>query len=229
MKKLFLYLLVPALLGSCNSKTEKEKATSESVETRSPAELHGEGATEKMKSAIIETESDIPGKGKTTMKIVYDNYGKDQMTETNMTLNVAGHTVNNSTKSITKDGYMYSWASNGKSGTKFKLGEANVDPQNLDIANMTDEMRKKYNVKEEGTETIDGKTCKVFTYSIDQAKAKVWLYKQTPLQTEINIHGMDMITRFKKLEENPEIPVGTFDLPADVQFKEMQVNANAFK
>ena len=84
-------------------------------------------------------------------------------------------------------------------------------------------MRKKLNYKDEGTETVNGKECKVASFSSEQMKGKVWMWKQVPVKMEMSIVDKVVTSTLKNLEENPSLPSGTFDVPADVEFREMSM------
>jgi hypothetical protein len=220
MKKSFIIVCAVMSLAACNKK--QESTSKETV--AAPVEAVASKTSEtdgKVKSLLVETETEMPGMGKTTMKTIFDDYGKVKLTETNTAISAGGHSINNNAKSLLKDGYLYSWSTIGKSGSKFKIDESGFDPKNL--SNLTDEMRAKYNFKEEGSETVGGKECKVYSYSFEQMKGKVWIWKQVPLKSEINVGGKVYNTNFVRLEEDPAIPAGTFDLPAGIEFKEMSM------
>ncbi len=227
MNKLFLTVCIALLLSACN----QNKSTSESAETK-PGTSSPEVAMNKdmgLKSAMYEAETEMPGGvGSTTMKIIFDDYGKLKLTEMNMNMSVGGHTMNNSTKSLMKDGYVYSWVAGTKTGTKFKLDLSKADPKkDMDFSNLTEEWKAKYHYKDEGTETIDGKECKVGSYEVESFRGKIWMWKQIPVRMELTMSGKSITTNVKNIQENPSIPAGTFDVPSDVEFKEMNIQREA--
>ncbi len=227
MNKLFLTVGTALIFAACN----QTKPGSESTETKSDV-TSSEVAVNKdmgLKSAMYEAETEMPGGvGSTTMKITFDDYGKLKLTEMSMNMSVGGHAMNNNTKSLMKDGYVYSWVPGAKTGTKIKLDISKVDPKrDMDFSNLTDEWKAKYHYKDEGTETIDGKECKVGSYEVESFKGKVWMWKQIPVRMELTMSGKSITTNVKNIQENPSIPAGTFDVPADVQFKEMNIQREA--
>lgn len=227
MNKLFLTVCIALLLSACN----QNKSTSESAETK-PGIASPEVTMNKdmgLKSAMYEAETEMPGGvGSTTMKIIFDDYGKLKLTEMKMNMSVGGHTMNNSTKSLMKDGYVYSWVAGTKTGTKFKLDLSKADPKkDMDFSNLTEEWKAKYHYKDEGTETIDGKECKVGSYEVESFRGKIWMWKQIPVRMELTMSGKSITTNVKNIQENPSIPAGTFDVPSDVEFKEMNIQREA--
>ena len=85
------------------------------------------------------------------------------------------------------------------------------------------------NFKMEGKEDINGKECTVASFSSEQMQGKVWVWKQIPMKTELNVVGKTITSKLISLDENPSIPSGTFEIPSDVLFNEMQLPATAEK
>lgn len=227
MQKLLLIIGVLALLTSCkNNNTTTTATESNSVVSEIKDAVTGEG----LKSAIYETETIMPaGMGTTTTKVTFDDYGKKTRTEMNSAVSFGGKSMNTSTNSLMIDGYVYSWQSGAKTGTKFKLDESRFDPNNLDFSKMTEEMRKKMNFKEEGTESVKGKECKVASFTTEQMQGKVWMWKQIPMKMEMSIVGKTVTSTLKHLEEDPGLAANIFDVPADIEFREMNLPATAAK
>ncbi|MDB5227267.1 MAG: hypothetical protein JWN78_1460 [Bacteroidota bacterium] len=232
MKKIFVMAGAVIIFTSCNQKpttsSTSETAATKTTETSSSAAPKGQY---EFKSGILEAETIMPGgMGTTTMKITFDDYGKLKVTETNMAMSMGGHHMNTTSKSLVKDDYIYSWSSASKAGMKFKMDPSRMDPKkDMDFSKMTDEMKAKLHMQEVGNETIDGKDCKVFTYEAETMKGKMWIWKQLPLQSEMTISGKTITTKYKSFRENPSIPAGTFDVPSDIEFKEMNLPATASK
>jgi hypothetical protein len=226
MKKLFLVMGSVLLLASCNQSPKTDTAAPGATETKEVKETSDAPKGEYgLKSAIVETETEMPGMGTTTMKITFDDYGKKKLTEMTMSMSMGGHSMNHSSKSLYKDDYIYSWSNMTKSGTKMKLDPSKLDPnKDLDFAKLTEEMKAKIHLKEEGTEMIGGKECKIFSYEAESMKGKMWLWQQIPLKSELIMGDKTVVTNFKSIQENPSIPSGTFDIPAGIDFKEMNIS-----
>jgi hypothetical protein len=219
MKKLLLIAAVVFMYTACknNSTSENTKSGTNTSEKTTAAEAVPDGRFD-FKSGILVTETDMMGMGKSTMTMTFDDYGKHTLTE--MKMSMMGKDM--ITKTIIKDGYAYSWTQPLSMAIKVKL-EDNPDDKNIDYKNLTEEMKKKLNMKEEADETIDGKTCKVYSYSMKEGMSgKTYTWKGMPIQTVMNMAGKNIVTKFVSFEENVSIPSSAFDLPADVEFKEMK-------
>jgi len=76
---------------------------------------------------------------------------------------------------------------------------------------MSAEMKKQYEYKDEGTESIAGVTGNKFSMKMGKTKMTGVLYKKVMLKTE-----MEMITIVAdKFEENASVPAEKFELPKD--------------
>ena len=227
MKHLMLILGIAATFTACKNNT----ATNETAEPSSVvADVKEAVVGDGLKSGSYESETIMPGgMGTTTTKVVFDDYGKKSRTQLQTAISFGGKSMNNTSNSLMVDGFVYSWAEGTKTGSKIKLDESRFDASNMDFSKMTEEMKKKMNFKEEGNETVNGKDCKVASFSNEQMQGKVWMWKQIPVKMEMSVVGKTVTSTLKKLEENPSLPVGTFDVPADVEFKEMNLPSTAQK
>lgn len=73
-----------------------------------------------------------------------------------------------------------------------------------------------------GSETVDGKECLVAEITTEQAKWKVWIWKEygIPIRMEApNPHGGTIVTEWKNVEV-VNIPDSMFELPSGVEIKE---------
>lgn len=229
MKKLFILLSVAFMFTACKTNTAPNSENGETASTEKTDEsstsdvIDGDGKFDD-KSGILITETDMMGMGKMKMKMTFDDYGKKVLTEMNM--NMMGKEVTN--LSLAKDGYAYTWTNPASMSVKIKMDDNNVDEKNINYKNLSEELKKKLNMKEEADETIDGKTCKVFTFSMESGMSgKSYVWKGLPIQTEMNMAGKKIITKFLSYDTNVSIPASTFELPAGVEFKEMINNAPA--
>ena len=229
MKKLLIIISVTFLFVACKTSTTTNNANGESSTSEKTNEnstsnvIDGNGRFDD-KSGILITETDMMGMGKMKMKMTFDDYGKKVLTEMNM--NMMGKEVTN--LSMSRDGYAYSWTNPASMSVKIKIDDKQVDEKNINYKDLSEELRKKMNMKEEGNETIDGKDCKVFSFSMKEGMAgKSWVWKGLPIQTEMNMAGKKIVTKFLSYDTNVSIPSSTFDLPAGVEFKEMINNAPA--
>lgn len=229
MKKYAWYFLVIMAFTSCKNKLSDSTAansTEEAVTTETAAPTDGRY---ELKSGIVETETVMPGgMGTSVMKLIFDDYGKKKKTEITTAMSFAGKGMNTVSSTLLLDNYIYAWSSEMKTGTKMQYDPSAVDlRKDMDFSKMTDELRQKYNYKEEGEETINGKSCKVYSYSVEEMSGKVWLWKQIPLKMEMEVGGQKILTNFKSIQENVNIPAESFQIPSDIDFKEISLPATA--
>ncbi|MEN9447652.1 MAG: hypothetical protein RJA25_942 [Bacteroidota bacterium] len=230
MKKLLFIFGAIAILTSCKNNgttnaTENNAATN--AETKIiDSENHGDA----LKSASYEVETTMPaGMGTTKTKTIFDDYGKKSRTVIQSSISFGGKAMNSASNNLLLDGYVYNWQTDQKTGMKFKLDETKMDLKNTDFSRLSEEMKKKLNFKMEGKEDINGKECTVASFSSEQMQGKVWVWKQIPMKTELNVVGKTITSKLISLDENPSIPSGTFEIPSDVLFNEMQLPATAEK
>jgi outer membrane lipoprotein-sorting protein len=60
-------------------------------------------------------------------------------------------------------------------------------------------------------------------------QGKVWMWKQIPMKMEMSIVGKTVTSTLKHLEEDPGLAANIFDVPADIEFREMNLPATAAK
>lgn len=228
MKKLILIFGTFALFTACkNNSTEKATTGDAATATTATSETIAT-PTDRLKSAIYETEMEMPhGMGVTSTKVQFDDYGKKSRTEMKSTISFGGNAKLSSVNSILTDGYVYTWQSGTKTGSKIKIDESKFDPKNTDFAQLSEEMKAKLNYKDEGTETLNGKECRVGSFNAEQMKGKIWMWKQIPVQMQMDMMGNTLTSKLKNLEENPSFPAGTFDIPADITFSELSTSQTA--
>ncbi|HMV15198.1 MAG: hypothetical protein IT275_04855 [Chitinophagales bacterium] len=225
MKQLLLALCTVLIFTACkNNTTTAEKSTTENVISEVKEAITNEG----LKAAIYQTETVMPGgMGTTSSTVSFDDYGKKSHTVVVAAISFGGRSMNTTTNSLRLDGYVYSWQTGNKSGMKFKIDESKFDPNNLDFSSMNEKLRKELNYKDEGTETVDGKECRVSSFNSEQMKGKIWMWKQVPIKMEMSVVGKSVTTTLKRLDENPSFSAETFALPSDVEFKEMTMPSTA--
>lgn len=221
MKKICLIFGIAATFTACKNNTSSVNSTEpQSV----VSEIKDAVTNDALKSATYESETVMPGgMGTTTSKVTFDDYGKKSRTQIKSSISFGGRSMNTSTNSLMVDGYVYTWQEGAKTGNKLKLDDSKFDPRNGDFSKLSEEMKKKMNFKDEGTETVNGKECKVSSYTTEQMKGKVWMWKQIPVKMEMSVVDKVITSTLKNIEENPSLPAGTFDVPADIEFKEMSM------
>lgn len=229
MKNLFIIATLVVCFTACKQNKSSEN-NSANASTNSKAMVADDVKGDGLKSAIYETETLLPGRmGATTTKITFDEYGKTSRTEIKSVVSFGGKSMTTEASSIMLNGYIYTWKTDAKTGNKIKIDDTKFDPTKTDFSKLSDEMKKKTNFKEEGTEVLDGRTCKVGSFNTEQMKGKIWMWKQIPVQMEMDIMGKTITSKLKSLQENVSIPASTFEVPTDVEFKEIEIPATAAK
>lgn len=227
MKNLLFALCAVLFFTACkNSATTSEQDSSSSATETKAADTR-KGRFD-FKSGILETQTNMMSMGTANVKMIFDDYGKTQLTESTVSMEMMGKKINTLSKSLVKDGYIYNWSEPSMgAATKMKLNSETFDEKNLDFNSLTDEMKKRFQIKEEGNESIDGKTCKVYSFVTEGMKGKTWIWKGLPLQSEMSVAGQTVKSKFLKFEENPSIPASTFEIPQGITFSEINLKERA--
>lgn len=233
MKIVFPILLVAATLYACNSNSNKttdnstttaeKPAVKEQTDNKSlPETMKGRYG---IKSARVVTETGLPNKmGISTATLYFDDYGAVSYTETVTKMNMKGMPASPKQYNITKGENFYSWKEGDKTGTIMNQNMIK-DMKNMDLEKMGEAMLKEMNIKKGGTETFFGKTCDVTEMnSKNMGTGKILTWKNIAMLSDMTTMGMKVRSEVKELEENPSIDRGMFELPAGVEFKEMNLN-----
>lgn len=209
----FAVLVSAALLFSCKSKTsETASATKDQAEvtTETPKGKYA------LKSGIVEYKTQMMGMD-VKQVLTFDDYGKEEVTEVMMEMmGTKIHTVN-----LTKDGFIYTLDMVKKTGTKSPVYQGGGS-SNIDFENMTEAMIKDMNLKKEGSEEFLGKTCEKMSvdYKKMNMKGNYLVYKGVALKMDTDMGTIKMKMTADKFVENPVIPSGKFEIPADVKITE---------
>ncbi|MFN8258449.1 MAG: hypothetical protein U0W24_22365 [Bacteroidales bacterium] len=179
-----------------------------------------------IKSGIITYNSDAMGI-KSTQVLYFDDYGARERQENVIELEMMGIKTKTVSVSITKDGYKYDFETENFVGNENKLKKeikktAAISGSSGDMSSMTatmsDEMKKQYEYKEEGTETVAGVTGTKFSMKFGKAKISGTIYKKLMLKSE-----MDMVKIYAtKFEENVTVQDQLFELPKDYEIVEIK-------
>lgn len=230
MKKTIFYAFTFAAaiaLSSCgNSSGEKGNETNDSTKAPSadaaaPAEQKGKYS---LKSGIVTFDSEAMGM-KMPVTLYFDDYGKKECELITMEMEMMGTKVETRNATITKDGYVYSVDLVNKTGNKMKQVTSAADFKNMDFSNMSNEFLEKMHMKKEGTETICGKTCDVFSIDNPDMKMKgtVAIWNSIAMKMNVDMGGLVITRNATKFEENAEVPADKFDIPADIKIEEIKL------
>jgi outer membrane lipoprotein-sorting protein len=207
---IILFAVTALVLSSCSGSSDKELEiiTNETGNLDIPKDaLYG------MKSGRLTYEASILFQ-KQVIVISFDDYGAKKRSEVD--IDFMGQKMKNITVSDTAN--TWSWDPETKLGSKVAIDKKS--PDNLNFNQISDEIRKEYNIKEEGEEEVSGKTCRVYSleYKAAGLTGKYYVWKGIALRMETTMKGISMKMKAVKIEENPTIPAEQFALPADVDF-----------
>lgn len=227
MKKTIFYAFTFAAaiaLSSCgNSTGDKGNGTSDTTNTSADASAAGEAKGKySVKSGIVTFESEAMGM-KMPVTLYFDDYGKKECEEVTMEMEMMGTKVESRNATITKDGFVYTVDLVNKTGNKMKQVASAADLKSMDFSNMTDEFLKSMHMKKEGTETICGKTCDVFSIDNPDMKMKgtIAVWNSIAMKMNVDMGGLVVTRNATKFEENASVPADKFDIPADVKIQEV--------
>ncbi len=240
MKKTFFLLasFTGLFFVSCsnNDKGNSEATDSTKTETTQvPAEdAKPEGARYGIKSGIVTYEPYEMMGMKMTQTTYFDDYGKKETQEVLTEGEMMGMKTKSHTMNILADGYSISYELenivNGKDQTKKVARKTKISGAmgNMDMSALTDEMKKKYDYKEEGTETVAGVEGTKFSMTFDKEKANTRIigvtYKNIMLKSEANIAGMKISLVASKFDENADVPAAKFEIPEGYKVEEVDMS-----
>lgn len=221
-------LLFAFLLLGCNQTNSKKKENNNSSDRNDSKIENTWTGKYKLNSGIIKYKLDM-GKEMaamgSTMEMTkyFDNHGEKEMNETSTKISVAGMNMNTTSRSIIKDGWAYNWQTDKKTGYKTKITD--FDPEQLDYRNLKEEIMDKYKMKDEGTATVQDKTCHVYSYTADMKgksmSGKSYIWDNIMMKMETTMEGRTMGMEVSELTENAKLESSLFEIPTDVVFKEI--------
>jgi len=226
MKTRLTILFVSLLfIAACGKSGDKGDNSSDSNDDTTASSDNG-NYRYNLKSAIItsNTKTDMMGTDITTI-LTFDDHGEKTATETVSKISVMGQNMETHNKSIMKDGYIYSWQTDQKTGTKMKIDMNSVE--NMDYKKMSEDMMKQMNIKKAGNATVMGKSCDVYEMNNNGMTGKYYIWDNIAMKMETSMSGMNMVIEVTDIRENPSVPASTFDVPSDVTFAEMTMPTRA--
>jgi hypothetical protein len=177
-----------------------------------------------IESAIVKKTTVIKAQGmEQTMNAVqyFADFGRKEAVEMTMSMQGQNFTI----ITMVKDGYVYSANMAVKQGTKVNM--ANMDDlQTVNFLNLTDEVKKKYQIQANGIQQVAGKDCNryemSFTTQGQNVKGTVWVWQGLTLKSNINVSGNQVEEEATEIQEGATIPNEKIDLPEGVNFTEMK-------
>jgi hypothetical protein len=210
MKKLFILLLISMTALSCKNKTS-DKSQASDMKTQTPAATITTKGKYSVKSGIVEYKIDMMGMAGTQTLYFDDNGNK----ETNIiAIEMMG--TKSQTVSITKDGTVYNFDAEKKTGSKSPVMTQAI----INFEDLTNEVIKEWNLKKEGKENILGKECD--KYSMDNQslnmKGNYWVWKGVALKVDATMSTAKILMDATTFQENVSVPAEKFEVPADIVF-----------
>ena len=179
-----------------------------------------------IESAIVKKNTVMRIQGMPTEQTIsttqyFAEYGNKESAETSM--NVGGQSLN--TFTMMKDGYAYSANLSAKQGAKMNLAEIE-DYNTVNFLDLTDEVKKKYQIQANGVQQIIGKDCNryemSFTTQGQSVKATVWVWQGLTLKSSVNMAGTSIEEEVTEIQEGVSIAAEKFVLPEGITFTEIK-------
>lgn len=173
-----------------------------------------------IESGILTMDLDIVGANSTMKTIVYfDGYGKRESTETYSSTTLEnGQHFNAHVMSYNMNGYQYQIDFDNKTAMRFKYNPQAMSG-GFSFATMTEKMKKAFNVKKVGTETILGKVCDMYTMDSPDAKGSFSVWKNITFKLHSVSGGFTTNVIARKFVENVQLPKDKFEVPAGFKMK----------
>lgn len=211
-----------SLAGCSKDNSQENGGQNASSENSTNAATPSKGKYQ-IKSGIVELKVEnnmMDADSKQTL--YFDDFGKKERTETYTELQMMGQSIK-SIGIVLNDGeYSYSFDPEKKTGTKTKVFGSHTGAQ-YDFENFSEEMKKDWNLKKEGTINILGKNCDKYYMDNKGMKMKgtVCLWNGIALESDIDMGGLKMKITALSVKENAEIPSDKLTVPADIKFEEL--------
>lgn len=209
MKQISLITIIIILIASCNSDDTKKE----------------DNKRYEIKSAIVKYNTNMMDLQSESV-LYFSDYGRLECTDSKArNMGQESHS-----RRFIKDGFAYTLDMNNKSGSKMKvekLPDSVMNPEDIDFNNIPKGIKKRYNIQQQGEETVAGKTCKVYTMEMKPGKAKqiISVWKNIPLRIEFVDEGIQIITTATEIKENPDLPKEIFTVPEDFNISEYKSEA----
>lgn len=167
-----------------------------------------ENAQIEFKSAIIKGETTVMGQVSQTEEYV-DDYGNKILAITTVSVPLMGE-VKSGNLILGDVSYIINYRTN-----KVQKTEA---PESVNYLHLDEDTIKKFNIKEEGTETVLGRECKKMSLNLEaqgtSVPATIWVWKGIPLKTIYQLgEGMEMVTNVTDIQTDVEIDPSKFEVP----------------
>ena len=221
MKKIYLLSLISLFFFACDQGTStdgnKDNVEQTGGQTKSSGSQTSSLVKYPFKAGIVKYESEAMGM-KTVLTMYFKAYGDVESSITKVEMMGKKMTM----KSLIKDGYLYSLAMDQKSGTKVKIDSEfstyRFDPK------MIEEKLSEGGGKKLKDEEVLGKTCQVYSIIEEGVESKMWIWETLLMKMSAEQNGMTMTLKVTNIEETNNFPDGIFDIPADFNITEEDLN-----
>lgn len=227
MKKLIYTLSILAISTACSNGEEpvselaKEQAaiaTSGASAQNATAVTNEKKYTLKSGTVTFETSMNAGGTTIKSRKVLYfDDYGNKESQEEFTTNPVSGKEALSSVHFV-KDGYMYTYSPEYKTGSRSKLQGQGVEMK-FDMNEAETMKDKKF--QKLSDQQVCGKDCQGYSIETPSGVMQVYGWNNIMLKNKLSGNGMSSETIAVKFEENTTIPAGKFEVPADVKITDI--------
>lgn len=167
-----------------------------------------ENAKTEFKSAIIKGETTVMGQVSQTEEYV-DDYGNKILVISTMSVPLMGE-VKTGNLVLGDVSYIINYRTN-----KVVKTEA---PESVNYLHLDEDKIKKFNIKEEGTETVLGRECKKMSLNLEvqgtSVPATVWVWKGFSLKSIYQLgEGNEMVSNVTDIQTDVEIDPSKFEVP----------------
>jgi len=234
MKKLILLSFVFAnlIFVSCSNSDKGKEGSTDSTQVATTEKTDvPQGARYGIKSGIVSYQTYEMMGVKITQTTYFDDYGKKEAQESMSEMDMMGMKTKQHNMSIMADGYSISYPLenmvNGKDELKKvakKIKTSGNPFGSMDLSTFTDELKKRYDYKELGTENVAGVEGTKFSFVMDKSKPNDKIigviYKNVILKSSMKMSGFEINLVASKFDQNVEIPADKFGIPAGYTVEE---------
>jgi len=225
MKKLFYFFSASVmLLAACSNNESKTGTNADSTnvtitETTEAPQTGRYG----IKSGIVTYEPYELMGVKVYQTTYFDDYGNKEAQESTTEMEMMGMKTKQRNMSIMADGYSITYQLENMVNNKNELKKVAkktkfvANPLGFDVSTFSDEIKKRYDYKEMGTESVAGVEGTKISFTMDKTKSEsrisCVIYKNIMLKTEMNMSGIQMNIKAKTFEQNASVPADKFEIP----------------
>lgn len=218
IREIIFFIPVFLLIAGCGNQTqdtENAAATDSIAAAGGENSARPEGARYGIKSGIIRMKSTAMMMNQ-YITIWFDDWGRKQRND--ITMEQFGKKVHSDV--ITDSTSICSFDMITKKGTRGTVDRGSSD--NINFTELTEEIRKKFNIKEEGQEVVAGKNCRVYSFTDTEKniKGKFSIWKGIALKSLTSVSMITVKMEAVEITENAAIPQDQFSVPPDVEIRE---------